>query len=191
MNRLAGRRAARLLAGSFGLLLLLTLLPSALRLALGAIRFSDYPPRGAVVLDAGDVVRQRGDGDCGIAALLTLLHRNGIAATYADLAARLPVEERAARGISLGGLARLGALFALPLDGYRLAGLGDAPAALPWIAHVRGAGAVLGHYVVVERITPHAVIVSDPAFGRLALPPAAFARIWSGYALVRPSLSSD
>jgi ABC-type bacteriocin/lantibiotic exporter with double-glycine peptidase domain len=189
MNPLAGRRAVRLLAALLGLLLVLMMLPRALRLTVGAIRFSDYPPREAVYLATGDVVRQRSDADCGIAALLTLLRRHRIPSTYAELAARLPAEEHGARGITLGGLARLGNAFGLPLDGYRIAALDDVPRTLPWIAHLRGG--ILGHYVVVDRITPHVVIVSDPAFGRLALPRAAFARIWSGYALVRRLISFD
>ena len=182
MNRVALRRAARVLAGWLGVLLLLTTLPSALRLTVGGIRFSDYPPPEAVYLGAGDVVRQQGDADCGIAALLTLLRRNGIRATYRALAGRLPAEERLARGITLRALVTLGGAFGLPVDGYRLAGLSEAPATLPWIAHIQGGA--LGHYVVVDRITTRAVILSDPAVGRLELPRKTFERIWSGYALV-------
>ncbi|HXM37432.1 MAG TPA: cysteine peptidase family C39 domain-containing protein [Gemmatimonadales bacterium] len=183
MSPVALRRGARVLAGLTGLLLVLTVLPSALRLTVGGIRFSDYPPREAVYLGPGDVVPQQSDADCGLAALLTLLRRNAIPATYGELTARLPVEERVVRGITFRALAGLAGAFGLPLDGYRLVGLSEAPATVPWIAHLQGAA--LGHYVVVDRITARAVIVSDPAWGQFELPRAAFERLWSGYALVR------
>jgi ABC-type bacteriocin/lantibiotic exporter with double-glycine peptidase domain len=51
----------------------------------------------------------------------------------------------------------------------------------PWIAHLSG---VVGHYVVVERVTATWVTFVDPALGRRVMEINEFRLRWSGDALI-------
>ena len=122
------------------------------------------------------VEMQRGDADCGIAALAMVLehHRRG-----AELEGeRRGVLERD-EGLSLLEMQRIAERRGLAAKGWRMDMRALARAPLPAVAHFED------HYVVVDRVLPDGTVhVRDPGIGRVVLPAARFARLWTGNVLV-------
>lgn len=127
-------------------------------------------------IDWDGTQRQVGEWDCGVAvAGMMLLQFRADTAHLAE--ARAEVEARG-RGLSLlelrefmeaGGVAATG----VETDMAMLATF-----EMPVVAHLPD------HYVVVDSVRAGGVFVRDPARGRLRVDLGAFARLWTGHALV-------
>jgi len=131
---------------------------------------------GVERLGTDGVVRQQTDRDCGVAALATVLTHFGRPVDIERLTALL---NPGAEGVSMLDLQRGAERLGLGATGWRLtpAQLGAGP--LPAIVLIDG-----HHWVVVTGVEADgAVLISDPARGRLRMRADAFARRWQGYAL--------
>ncbi|MCB9545633.1 MAG: peptidase domain-containing ABC transporter [Myxococcales bacterium] len=126
-------------------------------------------------------IRQRESMDCG-AACLRMIHRYHGHALGHRFAVRLARVSR--YGTSLFDLARAAEQLGYQAVGAEVAGVeGLATVDLPAIAHVDGE-----HFVVVWRVGRRAVLISDPAHGRLRIARAEFAERFSGaILLLRPT----
>ncbi len=125
-------------------------------------------------------VRQSDQSDCGAAALATvaLHHRRSIGLQpLRDLASIDRI------GANLLGLLRAAETLGFSARGVK--GTYDAllQAPLPAIAHVKTEDG-LGHFMVLYRVKPEAVIVADPASGIRKLSRDAFCQCWTGYLLL-------
>ena len=123
-----------------------------------------------------DFVSQRGDSDCGAAALKMVLAHHGFReVTLDEIEAAADVGPR---GTSLLALKKIAEDQGLKSQGLRLAieHLGDLP--MPAIAHVHG-----DHFVVLRSVDAVRVVVDDPSLGRLRMSTAAFDRAWGGVVL--------
>jgi ATP-binding cassette subfamily B protein len=125
-------------------------------------------------------VRQSDQSDCGAAALATvaLHHRRPIGLQQLrDLTGTDRV------GTSLRGLLQAAERLGFAAKGVKgpYEALPQAP--LPAIAHVRTPEG-LGHFVVLHRVTPKAVVVADPARGVEKLSRDDFCRRWTGQLLL-------
>jgi ABC-type bacteriocin/lantibiotic exporter with double-glycine peptidase domain len=122
------------------------------------------------------VVMQRGDADCGVAALAMVLEHHRIDAGLHD--ERLSVLGRG-EGLSLLEMQRISARQGLPARGWRMDMRALARAPLPAVVHFQD------HYVVVDRVLADGTVhLRDPDIGRVVLPAADFARLWTGNVLV-------
>jgi ABC-type bacteriocin/lantibiotic exporter with double-glycine peptidase domain len=145
--------------------------------AIGATRQVGAPVAPAVTpLGDEGIVRQREVNDCGVAALIMLMHARGLDIDADDVfaAARVPRQ-----GLSLPEMAALAeghGVFLTPAARPRTTYADLTP---PWIAHLSW-----NHYVVVEAAAGGRVIVADPRAGRLSYAAPVFIRAWSGYALI-------
>jgi ATP-binding cassette subfamily B protein RaxB len=122
------------------------------------------------------VEMQRGQADCGIAALAMVLehHRRG-----AELDGERSGVLKRGKGLSLLEMQRISARRGLAAQGWRMDVRALARAPLPVVAHYED------HYVVVDRVLPDGTVhVRDPGIGRVVLPAARFARLWTGNVLV-------
>ena len=136
------------------------------------------PPR----IDDSLIVRQRGDNDCGIAALATWFGLIGKRYNYEDLASGLQIPRR---GLSMQQLVRIAADRQVLTSGYKFSSLDLAHSAVggnPWLALVGSAQS--GHYVVVRQVLADTVFVLDPALGGRRMKRRSFERLWTGYALL-------
>lgn len=125
------------------------------------------------------VVRQRGDNDCGLAALATVAAHHGVAVDYQALLGQILLD---GDGTDLLTLSRLAARLGLRTQGVKASYDAIAGCRLPAIAHVRLFGA--GHFVVLHRWSERHVVVADPAQGLRTLSRRAFCRRASGYVLL-------
>ncbi len=125
-------------------------------------------------------VRQNDQSDCGAAALATIaLHH------------RLPIGLQQMRdlagtdriGTNLQGLvaAAEGLGFSAKAVKGPYEALADVP--LPAIVHTK-TDEGLGHFVVLQRVKKHSVVVADPAQGVRKLSREEFCRQWTGYLLI-------
>lgn len=122
------------------------------------------------------VEMQRGEADCGIAALaMVMKHHRRPAELEGE---RRGVLERG-EGLSLLEMQGIAARHGLAAKGWRMDLPALARAPLPAVAHFED------HYVVVDRVLPDGTVhVRDPGVGRVVLPAADFARLWTGNVLV-------
>ena len=125
-------------------------------------------------------VKQGDQSDCGPAALATIALHHGLRISRERL--------RDVTGTDRVGTNLLGLLKGAEQLGLRgravkgdWAGLATIP--LPAIAHVRNRDG-LGHYVVIHRVLPNAVVVADPASGVEKRSKDEFCASWTGYALL-------
>jgi hypothetical protein len=170
-GRLTKKQALALLVVLFGALCGLMAVgvwtlrnPGSLRLALA--KWS-----GAEVLEATDVVFQRGQNGCGPACLRMVARSLGVKL----------VDQEDWRDIqrSLGDLMRSAARAGLEAKAWRLRKQDLDIAAKPLIAFVSG-----NHFVVVDESNEWRVVVRDPALGKLSYERGKFNRIWSGEVLI-------
>jgi ABC-type bacteriocin/lantibiotic exporter with double-glycine peptidase domain len=134
---------------------------------------------GAEFLGQGGTRLQRGEVDCGIAALQMVLEGRGARGEGID-SARAAVLARG-EGATLAELRALAARSGVGAEGWRMDAASLARAPLPAIAHLDG------HFVVVDRVEPGgSVLARDPAIGRVRFPPGRFAELWTGNVLVFP-----
>ncbi|HEX8672250.1 MAG TPA: cysteine peptidase family C39 domain-containing protein [Longimicrobium sp.] len=129
----------------------------------------DYEGRDGVEM-------QRGESDCGIAALaMVMKHHHQPAELEAERRAVLDRDE----GLTLLEMKGIAARHGLAAQGWRMDMRALARAPLPAVAHFED------HYVVVDRVLPDGTVhVRDPGVGRVVLPAADFARLWTGNVLV-------
>ncbi len=123
------------------------------------------------------VVWQRGAYDCGPAALQMIFSHFRIDSDYLELTRRL---ETASGGTSMLRLKRAAEARGLRCSGWRLStrDLRDIP--LPAILFMRR-----NHFVVLDSQTPAgALVIRDPARGRLLVTARRFASVWDGEALL-------
>ncbi|HLM69615.1 MAG TPA: cysteine peptidase family C39 domain-containing protein [Longimicrobium sp.] len=135
---------------------------------------------GAEYLGRDGVVIQKGDADCGIAALQMVLVKRGIPAASLD-SARAAVLARNDDGASMLELKALAEAHGVRAEGWRmgLAGLSRAP--LPAVVHLGD------HFAVVDRILAGGrVELRDPSLGRLRMSAEDFRDIWTGNTLIFP-----
>jgi len=128
---------------------------------------------GVERLGAQGVVRQQTDRDCGVAALAMVLTHFGRPASLEQLTALL---DPGPEGVSMLDLKYGAERLGLRATGWRLTldQLGAGP--LPAIVLVDG-----HHWVVVTAVEiDGAVLISDPARGRLRMRADTFARRWRG-----------
>ncbi len=160
--------ACSLLAAGLVAVAVVTAAPVLNRLSWAASLDSTAPSDGVIV-------RQRGESDCGAAALKMVLEHHGLGdASLEDLEAATRTGPDGASLLALKHVAEQRGLTGqgLQLDVGRLK---DVP--MPAIAHVHG-----DHFVVV-RSAAGDVIVDDPSIGRLRMSAAAFDRAWDGIVL--------
>ncbi len=138
----------------------------------------DDPPSVVRVQDSIGIVFQRGDLDCGIAALTMLLQRRDVSVSYEQLATSVEVT---ARGVSLKTLAELAERYDVELKGYYFSALDSRLDGTPWIGRIGYGG--FGHYVVVEQVGSRRVVVLDPKVGRVSYDRVRFEQVWSGHVL--------
>lgn len=133
--------------------------------------------------------RQLRGNDCGRAALATVAAHHGRRVDADRLARAVPLGRRGTDLLTLVCGARSLGLAAAGLRGPYEA-MADLP--LPVIAHLRG-WLGTGHFVVVHRWSPSAVLIGDPAAGVRTLARRVFVRRWTGYVLVvaQPSDSKN
>lgn len=139
---------------------------------------------GAEYLGRDGVVIQKGDADCGIAALQMVFAKRGIPATALD-SARAAVLARDDDGASMLELKTLAEAHGVRAEGWRmgLAGLSRAP--LPAVVHLSD------HFAVVDRILSDGrVEMRDPSLGRLRMSAEDFRDIWTGNTLIFPPAGS-
>ena len=125
-------------------------------------------------------VRQADQSDCGAAALATvaLHHRMPIGLQKVrDLAGTDRI------GTNLLGLIEAAEKIGLSAKGVKgpYEALTEIP--LPAIAHIKTEQG-LGHFVVLHRVSHHAIIVADPARGIQKLTREQFCECWTGYLLL-------
>ncbi len=125
-------------------------------------------------------VRQHDQSDCGAAALATVARHHG---RYIGVQQMRQLAGTDSVGTNLLGLVQAAerlAFAAHPVKGSydALGGI-----SLPAIAHTRNAEG-LGHFVVLHRVTPKAVIMADPGRGVHKLDRKSFCDIWTGYLLL-------
>lgn len=122
------------------------------------------------------VEMQRGDADCGVAALAMVLeHHRRAAGLHEERRAVLGRGE----GLTLLEMQRISARHGLAAQGWRMDLRALARAPLPAVVHFED------HYAVVDRVLPDGTVyLRDPGIGRVALPAADFARLWTGNVLV-------
>ncbi|HEY0151259.1 MAG TPA: cysteine peptidase family C39 domain-containing protein [Longimicrobium sp.] len=122
------------------------------------------------------VEMQRGESDCGIAALAMVMkhHRR-----RAELEGERRGVLKRGEGLSLLEMQGIAARHGLAAKGWRMDLPALARAPLPAVAHFED------HYVVVDRVLPDGTVhVRDPGVGRVVLSAADFARLWTGNVLV-------
>lgn len=145
-----------------------TVVPVLNRLSWAASRDSTAPTDGVVV-------RQRGQSDCGAAALKMVLDHYRIGgASLEELEVATRTGPDGTSLLALKNVAEQRGLLGrgLQVDVDRLEDV-----SMPAIAHVHG-----NHFVVV-RSAAGDVIVDDPSIGRLRMSAAAFDRAWDGVVL--------
>ena len=122
------------------------------------------------------VVMQRGDADCGVAALAMVLeHHRRDAGLHEE---RRKVLGRG-EGLTLLEMQGIAVRHGLGAQGWRMDMRALAGAPLPAVVHFED------HYVVVDRVLPDGTVhLRDPGIGRVVLPAADFARLWTGNVLV-------
>jgi len=123
---------------------------------------------------------QQSASDCGAACLVMVSRYWGKRFSMNRLRELASVDRN---GASLNGLASAaeGLGFSTRMVTASLDRLAEQ--SLPAIAHWQG-----NHYIVVYNVTPHRVIVVDPAIGQLSLTHEKFKAGWSGYTLLlRPT----
>lgn len=122
------------------------------------------------------VEMQRGESDCGVAALAMVLKHHGRGAGLDE--ERRGVLERG-EGLTLLEMQRISERYGVVAQGWRMNMRALARAPLPAVAHFED------HYVVVDRVLPDGTVhMRDPGIGRVVLPAADFARLWTGNVLV-------
>jgi predicted double-glycine peptidase len=174
--------AAALLAGITAGLGLLAVMGARPMLAPRLLRMAQVRWEGGRLLGQDGVVLQRAANDCGPAALANLLILMGVTPPPLDSIALLA--GTTAQGTSLGALARAAAVLGQPARVLRFVPArvaAGAPPTLVWIGR--------SHFVVLAARSAGGVLtVVDPQIGRYRVPEAAFAKDWSGEALVPISL---
>lgn len=170
--------AATLLLGITAGLGLLAVMGARPTLAPRLLRMAQVQWQGGRLLGEEGVVLQRAANDCGPAALANLLILMGVTPPPLDSIATLA--GTTPHGTSLGALARAAERLGLPARVRRFAPArvaAGAPPTLVWIGR--------SHFVVVAARSAEGVLtVVDPQIGSYRVPEAAFARVWSGEALV-------
>jgi ABC-type bacteriocin/lantibiotic exporter with double-glycine peptidase domain len=134
---------------------------------------------GGSYLDDAGVIKQQRRNDCAIACAAMFLKELGHAQKYRTLSAEMPLTNRGASMQELiDVLHRYGIqTFYKRIDRSRLDEL-----PLPAIAFVNG-----NHFVVIEDVQPHRIIVEDPSIGRVAFYRPIFNLTWDGDVLIPPS----
>lgn len=174
-HRLAGLALLLGVAGIGRATLVVAYDPSFLPRAMGV---ASLKLEGGEYLGKKGAVLQASFFDCGPAALATLLRLLGYAPPGVDSVAKLA--GTVPRGTSLGDLARAAGALGLHLEARRFARPVARDADLPLIAWTGRK-----HFVVVAARSPLGVLtILDPQLGRYRLAEGAFARHWSGEALV-------
>ncbi len=122
------------------------------------------------------VVMQLGDADCGVAALaMILVHHRRDAGLHEERRGVLGRGE----GLTLLEMQRISARHGLAAQGWRMDMRALARAPLPAVVHFED------HYAVVDRVLPDGTVhLRDPGIGRVVLPAADFARLWTGNVLL-------
>ena len=160
--------AGFLLAAALTAVAVPAVMPVLSRLSWAASRDPAAPSEGVIV-------RQRGQSDCGAAALKMVLDYYGVGdASLEDLEAATRIGPD---GTSLLALKHVAEQRGLTGQGLRLSVGHLKDVSMPAIAHVHG-----DHFVVVRSATDD-VIVDDPSIGRLRMSAAAFNRAWDGIVL--------
>lgn len=131
-----------------------------------------------------EVVRQSTRESCGPAALATILAWEGRPVGESAVLARARLR---ADGVTLAELARLAAVFELPVGWYRVPPRDLPRLPTPFIAHLRDGG---GHYVAVSRVARGFVLLADPAAGVALMRLSRFRRAWSGRVMLLRAASS-
>lgn len=119
---------------------------------------------------------QQTQTDCGAACLAMVLSSLGRGTSISEVWKYLP---ETADGATLRDLIGAATSFGLRLRAFRLPAdqLDELPT--PFIAHWEQR-----HFVVVERVEAHGVVLADPAFGRMRLTRERFAECYSGTLLL-------
>jgi ABC-type bacteriocin/lantibiotic exporter with double-glycine peptidase domain len=125
-----------------------------------------------------DVIPQQRVNDCGLVAIAMLGDRIGLPIDLTDLEANISIEPT---GLTMLEVHDIAAAYGLRLKGVFIGPRNRPSWRTPWIAHLRSGN---GHYVVVERHDDSKWTIADPGRGRVRYSEAAFAGLWSGYALV-------
>jgi HlyB family type I secretion system ABC transporter len=120
--------------------------------------------------------KQQSSSDCGIACLVMVGLYWGKRLNLPQLRTIANVDRS---GSSLAGLVNAAESVGLAPRPVKIDLQGLARQPLPAIAHWKGK-----HYVVVYRVTPQKVMISDPAVGRCRLTHAEFQKGWTGYTLL-------
>lgn len=132
---------------------------------------------GGEYLGQEGVRLQKGEVDCGVAALEMVFESHGLD-TGALESIRTRVVERDA-GLTFEEMRQIASAHGLAADGWRMEVSELAGARLPALVHLPG------HFVVVDRVTPAGQVeLRDPAVGRVRMPVNRFARKWTGNVLL-------
>jgi ABC-type bacteriocin/lantibiotic exporter with double-glycine peptidase domain len=129
--------------------------------------------RGVTRLGQQGVVLQQSDNDCGLAAMEMAGRALGDTTwTAAALAREIPLSRQ---GVSMLALRDFAQRHGVEAAGWNLRPRDLPGVQCPAIAFIDG-----HHYVFVERVTSEAVVLEDPALGRVQMPLATFAHRWTG-----------
>jgi ATP-binding cassette, subfamily C, bacteriocin exporter len=124
-------------------------------------------------------VSQRGNRDCGVAALATILNSNTGTVGYDQIAA---IVVPSAEGTDLWTLSNAANQLGYTAQGLKGPYDAIATVGLPVIAHLRNRHGH-GHFVVLQRWSTQSVTITDPARGVRELSRKRFCRLWTGYLL--------
>jgi hypothetical protein len=125
---------------------------------------------------------------CGRNVIYMLLKLQGVKPAYSDVESRIPIRESGSRLTEMRDCAR-----SLGLGCKIVRASPDVweSLRLPAIAHTEERGQDTGHYVLVVKKTPDAIVSIDGTTGNLSeLSTAEFNELWTGYLLVAEGDSS-
>ena len=125
------------------------------------------------------LVEKKRSGECGVAALATLANHYSWPVSYREIAKLVGAGPE---GTSLLELARAAQSLGFTTQGLKGTYDAIADVSLPAIAHLRIRNGD-GHFVVLQRWNPRAVVVADPTRGIRTLRRERFSKRWTGYLL--------
>jgi|GEM_PF-3522250 len=157
-----------------GLLVAALLLTLLVPTANGALR-TEVGPVESVSLGWADVVPQSQANSCGPALLATMLKRDGVEVSEAQLIA---AANMGPGGVSLAEFSRLAASHGLEGEWLQSLNRSIRTLSTPAVLHTNSGS---GHFILIEQLAGSYAVVTDPAAGRELRPVAKIEEQWPGY----------